>query len=221
MGLKMIGIIDYNAGNVKSVEMALESMAIPYIPGKKPEELKNADKLIFPGVGDAAYAMKQLKVSGFDVFLKDHAQKNTPIMGICLGSQIIFDYSEEGDTDCLGLVPGKITHFKKIFDNEGIPAEKLKIPHMGWNEVHCKEDLIFKNIKEGTDFYFVHSYVIEPAFWSDVRAFCEYGIKVPAVIRHGSVIACQFHPEKSGEAGLRLLKNFCNSDYISVGVSSC
>ena len=205
----MIGIIDYNAGNIKSVEMALDSMNIPYVLGKKPEDLKGTDRLIFPGVGDAAYAMSQLKQTGFDSFLKDQAQAKTPIMGICLGSQIIFEHSEEGDTDCLGLVPGKITHFKNIFEREGIPTDGLKIPHMGWNDVHCKEDPVFNNINEGTAFYFVHSYVIEPAHWNDVRAFCEYGIKVPAVIRHGSIIACQFHPEKSGEPGLRLLKNFC------------
>ena len=205
----MIGIIDYNAGNIKSVEMALESMAIPYILGKKPEDLKNVDRLIFPGVGDAAYAMKQLKSTGFDMFLKEHAQAQTPIMGICLGSQIIFEHSEEGDTDCLGLVPGKITHFKNIFDREGIPTNGLKIPHMGWNSLAITENAkLFQGIEQGAYVYFVHSYYLDAANKQDVSATTEYNVTIDAAVERDNVFACQFHPEKSGEVGLHILKNF-------------
>ena len=137
----MTGIVDYNAGNIKSVERALTFINAPYIISKNPEELKNVDRLIFPGVGEASYAMEQLKATGFDSFLKDWANAQKPLMGICLGSQIVFDFSEEGNTECLGLIKGKIRHFSSLW-KERHPSEyeqqeyamlenSLKIPHMG------------------------------------------------------------------------------------------
>ena len=110
----MIGIIDYNAGNISSVERALKKIGSPYILSKHPEELKTCAKIIFPGVGDAAFAMEQLKITGFDSFIKEWVKDGKPLAGICLGSQIIFDYSEEGNTPCLGLLKGKIRHFKNL-----------------------------------------------------------------------------------------------------------
>lgn len=217
----MIGIIDYNAGNISSVERALDALGAEYITTKQPVELNSCDRLIFPGVGDAAYAMKQLKTSGFDVFLKDHVAAGTPVLGICLGSQIIFDYSEEGDTVCLGLLPGQIRHFHSLQ-----PEFPLKVPHMGWNDLDYIPPAVdgsgctgnpdgvfsgcplFKDIPEHTSFYFVHSYVIQPADTAVVVAVAEYGIPVPAAVQSGNVYAVQFHPEKSGIPGLRLLKNF-------------
>lgn len=205
----MIGIVDYNAGNITSVERALKSLGIEYILSKKPEDLKDCDKLIFPGVGDAAYAMAQLKETGFDHFLKDWAAAGKPLLGICLGSQIIFDFSEEGDTPCLGLIKGKIRHFDKLLPD----AEKkdLKIPHMGWNNLTRKNggSYIFENVPENSDFYFVHSYVICPEEDSVIKAYADYGVQVPSVVQSGSIVACQFHPEKSGKCGLEILKNFC------------
>jgi len=205
----MIGIVDYNAGNITSVERALKSLGIEYILSKKPSDLENCDKLIFPGVGDAAYAMNQLKETGFDVFLKDWAAAGKPLMGICLGSQIIFDFSEEGDVPCLGLIKGKIRHFENLLSEEN--KKMLKIPHMGWNNLTHKNggSYILKDVPVNADFYFVHSYVICPEDDSVIKGYADYGIQVPAVVQSGSVVACQFHPEKSGEPGLQILKNFC------------
>lgn len=208
----MIGIVDYNAGNITSVERALKSLGIEYVLSKKPDDLKDCSKLIFPGVGDAAYAMKQLAQTGFDVFLKEWAAAGKPILGICLGSQIIFDWSEEGNTDCLGLIKGKIKHFESI-DKELMSKEGLKIPEMGWNNLNYENgsSSIMKGIPESADFYFVHSYVICPEDFSVVKATADYGIKVPAVIQSGNIFACQFHPEKSGVNGLKILENYCNA----------
>lgn len=205
----MIGIVDYNAGNITSVERALKSLGIEYLLSKNPSDLKDCEKLIFPGVGDAAYAMVQLKETGFDVFLKNWAAAEKPLLGICLGSQIIFDFSEEGNTDCLGLIKGKIRHFDNLLSEEDKKVNK--IPHMGWNNLTRKNNgcFIFDNVPESSDFYFVHSYVICPEDDSVIKAYADYGIQVPAVVQSGSVVACQFHPEKSGEPGLQILKNFC------------
>ena len=205
----MIGIVDYNAGNITSVERALKKLGIEFILSKKPEELKDCEKLLFPGVGDAAYAMQQLKHTGFDVFLKEAAANGKPIMGICLGSQIIFDWSEEGNTECLGLIKGKIKHFYSI--KSELKNEGIKVPHMGWNNLELAHGSspILDGVKESSDFYFVHSYVICPENAEVIKATADYGIKVPSVIQSGNIFATQFHPEKSGEPGLKILKNFC------------
>ena len=206
----MIGIVDYNAGNITSVARSLKSLGIEFVLSKNPSDLENCEKLIFPGVGDAAYAMEQLKITGFDNFLKNWAADGKPLLGICLGSQIIFDFSEEGDVSCLGLIPGKIRHMENLFSEN----YKLKSPHMGWNNLSFKNggSYILENVCEKSDFYFVHSYVICPDDKSVVNAVADYGIEIPAVVQKGSVVSCQFHPEKSGEAGLKILKNFCLSN---------
>jgi glutamine amidotransferase len=211
----MIGIIDYNAGNLKSVERAIKYLKAPYIISKKPEELKNCNKIIFPGVGEAKYAMEQLNKSGFASFLKDYTNEGKLLLGICLGSQIIFDYSEEGETQCLGLIPGKIRHFNSLLPEETTTDEngfKLKIPHMGWNSISFTKTYcpLFEGIKENTDFYFVHSYVIQPDSAEVITCYSDYGIKVPGGIKSGNIYAFQFHPEKSAQAGLQILKNFIN-----------
>ncbi len=206
----MIGIVDYNAGNITSVQRALNSLGIKNILSKNPEELKNCDKLIFPGVGDAAYAMVQLKETGFDKFLKEWTATGKPVLGICLGSQIIFDLSEEGNTPCLGLVKGTIKHFYNI--DSSLKNKEMKVPHMGWNNLTRYGDCpILQDVPENADFYFVHSYVICPEDKTVVKATAEYGIQVPAVIQQGNLFACQFHPEKSGKPGLKILENFCNA----------
>lgn len=202
----MIGIVDYNAGNITSVGRALKNLGIQYILSKNPSELENCDKIIFPGVGDAAYAMNQLKKTGFDEFLINWNNNKKPILGICLGSQIIFDWSEEGNTNCLGLIKGKIKNFYTLDKNL-----KEKVPQIGWNNLNFENGVcpLLKNIPENTDFYFVHSYVICPDDFFVVKATTDYGVKVPAVIQQENLFACQFHPEKSGEFGLKILKNFC------------
>ena len=208
----MIGIVDYNAGNLRSVEMAMEFLKIPYIISKKPVDLKNADKIVFPGVGEAAFAMEQLKKTGFDAFLKDWVAAGKNLLGICLGSQVIFDFSEEGNTECLGLVPGTIKHFETLFKENNIDSTGYKIPHMGWNDLVLEEIPLFKKVPVNSSFYFVHSYVISPKDWNVVKGYAEYGIKVPAVIQYGSITAFQFHPEKSAAAGLQLIKNFAEEN---------
>ena len=207
----MVGIIDFNAGNITSLERALEYLGIPYVTSKDPAELAkaNCDRFMFPGDGDDAYAMSELKKSGFDVFVREQVQAGKLLFGICVGSQIIFEHSEEGDTECLGLIKGQIRHFYSI--KPELKNEHMKVPHMGWNNLSFENGdcPILKGIKNDFDVYFVHSYVICPEDPAVVKASADYGIKVPSVIQSGNVFASQFHPEKSGEMGIQILKNFC------------
>lgn len=209
----MIGIVDYNAGNITSVEHALEYLKVPYILSKKSADLEKCDKLIFPGVGEASYAMNQLKITGLGDFLKDWASSNKPLLGICLGSQIIFEFSEENDTECLGLVKGKIRHFANLWKEANTNETKtLKVPHIGWNDLTYSNGSspILENVPEHSDFYFVHSYVLQPTDSSIIKAYADYGVQVPACIQSKNIVACQFHPEKSGTHGLKILDNYCN-----------
>ena len=207
----MVGIIDFNAGNITSLERALELLKVPYVSSKNPAELAkaNCDRFMFPGDGDDAYAMSELKKSGFDVFVKEQVAAGKLLFGICVGSQIIFDHSEEGNTECLGLVKGQIRHIYSI--NPELKKQNLKVPHMGWNNIAFENGdcPLLKGIKNNFDVYFVHSYVICPSDVSVIKASADYGIKIPAVIQSGNVFATQFHPEKSGEMGIQILKNFC------------
>ena len=207
----MVGIIDFNAGNITSLERALEFLGIPYITSKNPSELAkaNCDRFMFPGDGDDAYAMSELKKSGFDVFVREQVQAGKLLFGICVGSQIIFEHSEEGDTECLGLIKGQIRHFYSI--KPELKNEHMKVPHMGWNNLSFENGdcPILKGIKNDFDVYFVHSYVICPEDPAVVKASADYGIKVPSVIQSGNIFATQFHPEKSGVSGLKILENFC------------
>lgn len=211
----MIGIIDYNAGNITSVERALKFLNAEFVLSKNPADLENCDKIIFPGVGDAAYAMSQLKKTGFDIFIRDFVKSGKKLAGFCLGAQIIFDFSEEGNVDCLGLIPGRIRHFKELWKEAGATHEmNLKCPHMGWNDLTYTNggSSLFEKIPEHSDFYFVHSYVICPEDKSVIKATCDYGIKVPSCIEKDNITVFQFHPEKSGEKGLQILRNFAGEE---------
>lgn len=207
----MIGIVDYNAGNIKSIERALESLNVNYILSKNPDELKKCQKLIFPGVGEATYAMQQLKITGLGDFLKEWAAENKPLLGICLGSQIIFEYSEEGNTECLGLLKGSIKHFSTLWKDAGKETGLLKIPQIGWNDLTYDNggSCLLDGVPEHSNFYFVHSYVIQPEDSSVIKAYADYGVKVPACVEKNNITAFQFHPEKSGAYGLKILKNYC------------
>ncbi|MBQ9239549.1 MAG: imidazole glycerol phosphate synthase subunit HisH [Treponema sp.] len=208
----MTGIVDYNAGNITSVVHALEALNVPFVRTHTPDECAQCDRIIFPGDGDAAYAMEQLRRTGFDTFLRTWAHDEKPLLGICVGSQIIFDYSEEGDVACLGLLPGSIRALPALWEAAGLGASSTrKVPHMGWNDIIFSNggSTLFRGIPERSDFYFIHSYVIVPEDEHVVKAYADYGIRIPACVSYKNITACQFHPEKSGTFGLQLLKNFC------------
>ncbi len=207
----MIAIIDYEAGNLKSVERALKGLQHECKITQSPEEILESERIIFPGVGAAGKAMTDLKRLGLDEVLRQGFEAGKPILGICLGAQIILDMSEENDAECLGLIKGEVKLFPQpLFSEEN---ERLKIPHMGWNGVRIgKKHPVLEGITQEDEFYFVHAYYPLPASDDCVFATTGYGIEFPSVIGYQNLIAMQFHLEKSGRAGLRLLKNFCTWD---------
>lgn len=200
----MITIIDYDAGNLTSVYRALKSIGVDAKISDNSDEIEQAERIIFPGVGHAKSAMESLKNKKIDIALKNAFAKGTPIMGICLGTQIILSHSEEGDTDTLGLIEGKCVKFDLV-------DKSLKIPHMGWNDIKItKPHFILKDLKPTDEMFFVHSYYPQPSDKSCVFATTDYGIDFCCAMGYKNLFAVQFHPEKSGEAGLTLLKNFAN-----------
>lgn len=202
----MIGIIDYDAGNLKSVEKALRYLGEPCKVTRDREEILAADKLILPGVGAFGEAVKKLRMYGLDTVIKDAVNQNKPFLGICLGMQLMFESSEESPgVTGLGLLPGKILK---------IPAgHGLKIPHIGWNSLNFpKKGRLFSGLPQNAYVYFVHSYYLQAGDKKDVAAGTEYGVSIDAAVERGCLFGCQFHPEKSGDAGLRILKNFAELD---------
>ncbi|MBN1575555.1 MAG: imidazole glycerol phosphate synthase subunit HisH [Chitinispirillaceae bacterium] len=205
----MIVIVDYNAGNLTSVKRALDYLSIPCAISPDPHKVLNAEKIIFPGVGHAGFAMKVLRERALDAALKEAFNKGTPILGICLGTQVILSSSEETDLPCLDLIAGTCPKF-------ALSDPALKIPHMGWNSIIMQRPHpVLCGIADGDEFYFVHSFYPQPREKTDVFALCDYGITFPAVIGRGNLVATQFHPEKSGQAGLRLLSAFASWDGAS------
>jgi len=204
----MIGIIDYKAGNLTSVARALSHFGFPWIISSDAEKLRKCERIIFPGVGAAESAMESLRNLGLDEFLREAFEKGVPILGICLGTQIIFEESEEdGGTKTLGLLKGKVKRFPEPLIFEG---ERLKVPHMGWNKVKwLKEHPVFKGLDPDYEYYFVHSYYVKPEEKDIIAGTTFYGIEFCSAIASKNVVAVQFHPEKSGEPGLRILRQFC------------
>ena len=203
----MIAIIDYKAGNLKSVERALKKLDIPCVVTQNQEEISHAEKIIFPGVGAAGKAMADVVNLGLDKAVIQAFEAGKPILGICMGSQIILEKSEENNARCLGLIEGSVKHFPSPLYSEN--KERLKIPHMGWNSVHLiKKHPILEGIKPDDEFYFVHSYYTMPASDKYVIGLTHHGIEFASIIGQKNLIAVQFHPEKSGTPGLRILKNF-------------
>lgn len=204
----MIAIIDYKAGNLKSVERALDRLGYPCRITNDKEEVLNSERIIFPGVGAAGKAIEDLRRMGLDKVLAQAFVGGKPILGICLGAQIILDRSEENNTRCLGLINGEVRRFPSPLLSDD--NERLKIPHMGWNGIDvAKKHPVLEGIAPVDEFYFVHSYYPAPASDDCLIGKTEYGIEFPSVIGRGSLIATQFHPEKSGPPGLRILENFC------------
>ncbi len=204
----MIAIIDYKAGNLTSVARAISYIGYENVVTSDKKIISQAERVIFPGVGSAGSAMESLKKFGLDSLLKDLFNSGKPIMGICLGTQIILKHSEEQDTTCVGLVDGNVPLFSsEMTDKNG---SVLKIPHMGWNHVGLKkEHPVLKGLSKEDEFYFVHSYYPQPVSDNFVIGTTIYGVEFASVIGYKNLIATQFHPEKSGEAGLNILKNFC------------
>jgi glutamine amidotransferase len=201
-----IQIIDYEAGNLTSVKRALDFLDIPSRITADPEDITRAERIIFPGVGHAAAAVAALKRRGMDQALREAFARGAPILGICLGAQIILSRSEEGDTECLGLIEGVCPRFS-------LHNPALKIPHMGWNDIVIKrEHFLLKDVRPGDEFYFVHSYYPQPAHGDRIFAAAEYEISFPVAIGRDNLFATQFHPEKSGRLGLHILKNFAAWD---------
>jgi glutamine amidotransferase len=201
-GINMITIVDYKAGNLTSVKRALDHLGISNQISADPNVVCRAERVIFPGVGAAGAAMGVLKARDLDAALKESYQRGTPILGICIGCQIILTYSEEDDTSCLDLIPGMTVRFR-------LNDPALKIPHMGWNAVTVtRSHPILGHLCPGDEFYFVHSFYPQPNDSAGVYATSDYGGKFPVAIGKDNLFAVQFHAEKSGPLGLQLLNNF-------------
>ncbi|MBP2030558.1 glutamine amidotransferase [Methanohalophilus levihalophilus] len=198
--MKNIVIIDYGLGNLRSVQKGLEHAGATVTITKNPDELEHADGLVLPGVGAFNDAMKNIVpfLEGINKFIKS----GKPMLGICLGQQMLMEHSEEGEkAEGLGLIPGNVVRF---------PHSELKVPHMGWNALSIKQEHpFFKGIKDGSFVYFVHSYYVDTDL-SHTLASCNYGLDFAASVVNdkGNVMGTQFHPEKSGEVGLKMLRNF-------------
>lgn len=198
----MIAIIDYDAGNIKSVEKALQFLGEEAVITRDTDILLSADKVILPGVGAFGDAMEKLNEYKLVDVIHKIVDKGTPFLGICLGLQLLFDSSEEAPgVKGLGLLPGKIIRF---------PADMgLKVPQIGWNMLRLpNKGKLFKGLEDGIFVYFVHSYYLQAENEADVVATCEYGVNVHASVEHDNIFACQFHPEKSSDVGMTILKNF-------------
>ncbi|MDY4069221.1 MAG: imidazole glycerol phosphate synthase subunit HisH [Lachnospiraceae bacterium] len=200
----MIAIIDYDAGNIRSVEKALQFLGEDPVVTRDRDMILSAEKVILPGVGAFGDAMGKLRGYGLEKVILDTVEKRTPFLGICLGLQLLFERSDESDgVSGLGILPGEIV---RIPDRED-----LKVPHIGWNSLdYPSHGTLFQGIPEGSYVYFVHSYYLKAREESIVKATTEYGVTIHASVEKDNVYACQFHPEKSSQIGMKILQNFIN-----------
>jgi glutamine amidotransferase len=189
-----VAIVKYNAGNVESVKNALYRLGIEPVLSDDAEILKSADKVIFPGVGEASSAMNYLRAKNLDAVIKSLTQ---PVFGICLGMQLLCEFSDENETACLGLLPYRVRRFA---------PKNLKIPQMGWNNIFELKSELFRGVEENAYVYFVHSFYVEAG--AETIAACDYGVRFSAAVEHKNFYAAQFHTEKSGAVGERILENF-------------
>ena len=198
----MITIIDYGAGNIRSIEKALQFIGEEVLLTGDPEKIRTAEKLVLPGVGSFGEAMENLNRCGLTEVIREAAARHIPLMGICLGLQLLFERSEESPgVEGLGILQGEVL---RIPDTPG-----LKIPHMGWNSLHLQNGgRLFRGVSEDAYVYFVHSYYLKAAEEEIVKAVTEYGVSIHAAVEKDNVFATQFHPEKSSDVGLTMLRNF-------------
>jgi len=204
----MIAIIDHRAGNLTSVKRALDFIGQESVITRDFSKVIQAERIIFPGVGAAGRAMTDLKRQNLDQALLESYHKGKPILGICLGTQVIMEMSQENNTRCLGLIRGEVLRFPEdLVDNEG---KRLKVPHMGWNGVNLKKrHPLFKGVDQESEFYFVHAYYPAPSDPDNVLGETFYGGLFASVLMQNNLVAMQFHLEKSGRPGLKILSNFC------------
>lgn len=211
--MNKVVVVDYGMGNLHSVAKALESVAPPdtqVIVTSDPVIIKSADRIVFPGVGAIRDCMSALHESKIAPVITD-VFGNKPVLAICVGMQMLFSHSEENDgVDCLGLLPGNVKYFGRDLTNAS--EERLKVPHMGWNQVKQIDHPLWQNIEQNSRFYFVHSYYVESESATVVTGNCEYGHAFNVAVAQDNVFAVQFHPEKSAQAGLQLLANFMSWD---------
>ncbi len=213
MTQQTVAVIDYGMGNLHSVKSALEHVAPEQqvVVTADPAVVAAADRVIFPGVGAIRDCMAEIKRLGFDKLLREQVATGKPVLGICVGMQALMDHSEENSgVDCIGILPGQVKFFGEHHkDAEG---SALKVPHMGWNQVHHNSHPLWADIPQDARFYFVHSFYIRAGEPGLVAATCDYGVEFHAALTRGNLFAVQFHPEKSHTAGLQLLKNFLHWD---------
>ncbi len=189
-----IAIVKYNAGNVESVRNALNRLGVESVLTDDADQLKSADRVIFPGVGEASSAMRFLREKGLDAVIRNLTQ---PVLGICLGMQLLCEFSEENSTECLGILPSRVRQFE---------SASLKIPQMGWNSIYELKGDLLNGIADHEYMYFVHTFYVETG--AETIAACDYGVKFSAAVNHQNFYAVQFHAEKSGAVGERILENF-------------
>ncbi|MCP4750765.1 MAG: imidazole glycerol phosphate synthase subunit HisH [Proteobacteria bacterium] len=202
----MITIVDYNAGNIRSVQRACSEIGAESVITQDPGVVVESERIIFPGVGAATSAMETLQRTGLDTALKTAFEKGIPILGICLGAQIVLDRSEESDRKCLGIIPGSTVRFN-------LKDTSLKVPHIGWNGVTvARNHPLLEGVRNGDEFYFVHSYYPHPADEKFVFGLSEYEIGFCCALGDKNLFATQFHPEKSGRFGLQMLERFSGWD---------
>lgn len=197
----MIGIIDYGAGNLLSVKKALDYIGAECIFIASNQDFEGVDRLVLPGVGAFGAALNRLKSGGFYEFIKEWLRNDQPFLGICLGLQLLFEVSQESEgIEGFGLFKGRVPRF-----------QHRKVPQIGWNRVKQVRDIeLFDGIKDGSFFYFLHGYYVEPENTNIIAGITEYGVSYTSVVQKGNITAIQFHPEKSGENGIRMLKNWVN-----------
>ena len=211
--MNTIAIVDYGMGNLHSIAKAFEHVVgdARVEVSQDPDTIRQADRVVFPGVGAVGHCMEELQRLGLDEVLRDVA-RSQPLLGVCLGMQALLERSEESaGTTCLGLFAGEVRHFPTPLTVSGT-GERLKIPHMGWNQVHQHAHPLWQGIAQDSRFYFVHSYYAMPLKAKDTVGTTEYGLRFTSVLARDNLFAVQFHPEKSQAAGLRLLANFVTWD---------